>query len=162
MYVINTGQIMRDLLTFDKLDFDEVLIHGYTHALVEDVIDVFNSKDFDQAYDRIGHLTTLLGNNPAVETIYMDQLDNLRKYTRQAGWDSRIHVKICEDKNIKDRRGIIQQILIVMDLDATFEKMIVETDSTTSLGELVSDNPSQDDLAKVIEDEIASSESRAS
>lgn len=162
MYVINTGQIMRDLLTFDKLDFDEVLIHGYTHALVEDVIRVFNSKDFDQAYDRIGHMTTLLGNNPAVETIYMDQLDNLRKYTRQAGWDPRIRVKICEDKSIKDRRGIIQQILIIMDLDTTFEKMLVETDSTTSLGELVSDNPSQDDLAKVIEDEIASSESRAS
>ncbi|QGZ14573.1 hypothetical protein [Photobacterium phage PDCC-1] len=162
MYVINTGQIMRDLLTFDKLDFDEFLIHGYVHALVEDVIRVFNSKDFDQAYDRIGHLTTLLGNNPAVETIYMDQLENLRKYVRQAGWDPRVHIKICEDKSIKDRSGIIQQILLIMDLDATFESMLVETDSTTSLGELVSDNPSQDDLAKVIEDEIASSESGAS
>ncbi|UPT54027.1 hypothetical protein [Vibrio phage phiKT1019] len=154
MYVVNTGKIMQDLLTFDKLDFDDILIHGYAHALLEDVLRVFNSKDFDQAYDRVGHMTTLLGNNTAVEVIYMDLLDQLRSYARRSGWDPRIRMKICEDKNVKDRKGIIHQVLLVMDLDATAEALWEEPDTTTSLGELVSDNPSQDDISKLIIDSI--------
>lgn len=151
MYFINTGQMLDNLLTFDKLKFDNVLIHGYVHAMVDDVIRVFNSKDFDQAYDRIGHMTTLLGNNTAVEDVYMELLTDLRKYAKKSGWDDRIHVKIHDKMSMKDNQGRIMSVLVVMDLDATFEAMEKAPDTTISLGELVSDNPSQDDISKIIQ-----------
>ncbi|QCW23198.1 hypothetical protein HWC35_gp137 [Vibrio phage USC-1] len=151
MYVVNTGRIMENLLTFDKMGFDNFTIHGYVHALLEDVVEVFNSKDFDQAYDRIGHLTTLLGNNTAVETIYIEQLEGIRKYARASGWDSRLKIKICEEKNVKNRDGIIHQVLLIMDLDATVEELSFAPESPVSLGELVSDNPSQDELSKLVQ-----------
>ncbi|AUR81055.1 hypothetical protein FDJ25_gp057 [Vibrio phage Aphrodite1] len=151
MYVVNTGRIMENLLTFDKMEFDNFTIHGYVHALLEDVVEVFNSKDFDQAYDRIGHLTTLLGNNTAVETIYIELLNDLKKYARASGWDPRLKMKICEEKNVKNRDGIIHQVLLIMDLDATVEELSFAPESSVSLGELVSDNPSQDELSKLVQ-----------
>lgn len=150
MYVVNTGQILQNLLTFDKLDFEDIEIHAYVHLLVEDVVAVFNSKDFDNAYERAGHFTTVLGNNNAVETIYLETLNDIRSYTRKAGWDKRCHIRI-DERQVKDSRGMINQVFLVMDLDATMDAIYDPFTPDQSAGEIISDNPTQDELDQVLE-----------
>lgn len=149
MYVVNTGQILESLTTFNKANMEDIELHAYAQLLVEDVVAVFNSKEFDNAYDRSGYFTKLLGGNIAVETLYIETLDALREYTRKSGWDSRCHMRI-DDRKVQDKRGFVNQLFLVMDLESTMDAMFVIASETVAAGEMISDNPTPDELSKVL------------
>ncbi|UVD32248.1 hypothetical protein [Vibrio phage phiKT1028] len=149
MYFIDTKQIVDNLLTFDQLDYSRVDMRPYASIIVEDIITMFNSKTEENLYDRIGHLTSTIGNNIAVETIYLSILNGLKDHCHKCGWDNRIMVKL-NDHFTRDHSGEITQLIIVMDLDATMEACYDPYNPTTSLGEMISDNPTPDQMSNFI------------
>lgn len=149
MYVISIGLITQTLKTFDRNKTSDDLINGFAAVLVDDIINTYNNQDTNLMYDRIGYLTTTMGDNLAVESIYVEQINGLNAYTKQCGWDPRLKIKLTHHM-IKDHAGNVQQLFVVMDLDATLEALYVAEDQRYGLGELVSDNPSTEELNRVL------------
>lgn len=150
MFFIDTREMTDNLLTFDNTDSTRVEVSPYPAIIVEDVITLYNSGDDLNLYDRIGHLTQAMSNNLAVESLYLAVFNGLKDYTRSAGWDRRIMVKLSDYRG-RNNAGELVQLLVVMDLDLTMESCYDPFKPTTSLGEMISDNPTPDQMSNFIQ-----------
>ncbi|AGB07182.1 hypothetical protein [Vibrio phage VP4B] len=150
MYFVDTRGMTDSLLTFDAVGSTRVELSPYPTIIIEDVIVLYNSGDESNLYERIGHITKAMSNNLAVEQLYLSVYNGLKDYARSAGWDPRIMVKLSDYRG-RDHSGEIVQLLIVMDLDMTMETRYDPFSPTTSLGEMISDNPTPDQMSNFIQ-----------
>lgn len=150
MYFIDIRSIVDNLLTFDQLNHSRIEIAPFAQIIVEDVIVLYNSMDSTNLYDRVGHLTTTIGNNLAVEPTYVSVYEGIKEYTHRAGWDPRIKIQLSDYRG-RDHSGEINQLLVVMDLDSTIADCYEPFNPTTSLGEMISDNPTPDQMSNFIQ-----------
>lgn len=145
MYRIQLDQIV-GTLRFDDKELEEEDARAYAPLLVDAAVEVLNSEDPECVWDIINKFERLLRGNRSIETIITSICEDVRRAARLRGWDPRLLFKsLIINSNPKN------QMLIVMDLDATIERQQqrVQVTEPEDIEDVVNDTPTPEQLQEL-------------